>query len=110
MGKLICLTALTIGLICSSCRVLERNAVLVNPGDTREKVISILGNPGDRQFRGPLEAWQYGETGAGIGYHDYRRIWFRDGLVTGIESYKSYVPATPASAHVRDIEWERAPR
>jgi hypothetical protein len=92
-----------------SCKDLERKAVLINPGDSKEKVISILGNPGDRQFRGHLEAWQYGETGAGFGYHDYRLIWFRNNHVTGIESYKSYVPATAASAHFRDIDWNRAP-
>ena len=98
------------GLLLCSCKVLERKAILINPGDSREKVTSILGNPGDRQFRGNVEAWQYGETGAGFGYHDYRLIWFRNGRVTGIESYKSYVPATAASAHFRDIEWNREPR
>ncbi len=88
---------------------LERKASRVNPGDSGETVRSIMGEPGDRQFEGKNEAWQYGQTGAGFGYHDFRIIWFYDGQVTGMTSYKDYTPASSASAHFKPVRWEDAP-
>ena len=41
---------------------------------------------------------QYGQTGAGFGYHDFRIIWFYDGKVTGITSYKDKTPASYSSS------------
>ena len=93
----------------SACGTLEKKSVLINAGDSKEKVLSIMEPPGDRQFRGKDEAWQYGQTGAGFGYHDFRIIWFYDGKVTGITSYKDYTPATSAAAHFKPIRWEDAP-
>jgi hypothetical protein len=102
-----CLLLLAV-LFCG-CGSLEKKTILINPGDDKDKVISIIGLPGDRQFRGKDEAWQYGKTGAGFGYHDFRIIWFHEGKVTGITSYKDYTPATSASAHFKPIRWEDAP-
>jgi len=104
---LICIAIVAVTL--SACGSLEKKTVLINPGDTKERVLSIMGTPGDRQFRGKDEAWQYGQTGAGFGYHDYRVIWFYDGKVTGITSYKNYTPASSAAAHFQQIRWEEAP-
>jgi hypothetical protein len=98
-----------LGMFLCACGSLEKKTVLINPGDDKQKVLSIMGPPGDRQFRGKHEAWQYGKTGAGFGYHDFRIIWFYDGKVTGITSYKDYTPATSASAHFKPIRWEDAP-
>ena len=92
-----------------ACGSLERKTSHINPGDTREQVRAIMGPPGDRQFQGKHEAWQYGRTGAGFGYHDFRIIWFYDGQVTGITSYKDYTPASGAGAHFKPIRWEDAP-
>jgi hypothetical protein len=52
---------------------------MCDPGDDKQKVLFIMGSPGDRQFRGKDEAWQYGKTGAGFGYRDFPIIWFYDG-------------------------------
>lgn len=93
----------------SGCGSLERKAILINAGDDKKMVISAMGIPGDRQFQGKSEAWQYGQTGAGFGYHDFRVIWFYDGKVTGITSYKDYTPASSASSHFKPIRWEDAP-
>jgi len=104
--------ALVLVLLCgflTACGTLEKQSVLINPGDTRERVLSIMGAPGDRQFRGKDEAWQYGKTGAGFGYHDYRIIWFYDGKVTGITSYKDHTPMSSAAGHFKPIQWEQAP-
>lgn len=96
-------------LLLAGCGSLERKAILINPGDDKKTVLSIMGTPGDRQFQGQREAWQYGQTGAGFGYHDFRIIWFRDGKVTGLTSYKDHTPASSAAAHFKPIRWEDAP-
>lgn len=91
------------------CGTLEKKAALINPGDTKERVLQDMGPPGDRQFRGKDEAWQYGQTGAGFGYHDFRIVWFYDGKVTGLTSYKDHTPASSAASHFKPIRWEDAP-
>ncbi len=105
--QLLCIATLSATLM--ACGSLEKKSVLIDPGDSKEKVLQIMGTPGDRQFRGKDEAWQYGQTGAGFGYHDFRIIWFYDGKVTGITSYKDHTPATSAAAHFKPIRWEDAP-
>jgi len=68
-----------------------------------------MGTPDDRQFKGDNEAWQYCQTGAGFGYHDYRVIWFYKGKVAGINSYKSTRPASSCVSDIKQINWEDAP-
>lgn len=93
----------------SACGSLEKKAALINYGDDKTKVLAAMGTPGDRQFQGKQEAWQYGKTGAGFGYHDFRIVWFYDGKVTGVTSYKDHTPASSAAAHFKPIRWEDAP-
>jgi hypothetical protein len=93
----------------SACGSLERRAVAVNPGDSKERVMAILGAPGDRQFSGNVEAWQYCQTGAGFGYHDFRTIWIRDGRVVGMNSYKDHTAASGCSGHFKPVDWSSAP-
>jgi hypothetical protein len=47
----------------------------VNPGDDKDRVMVVMGSPGDRQFQGDHEVWQYCQAGARSGYHDYRMVW-----------------------------------
>jgi len=101
--------SIAVPLLLLGCGSLEKKTSQINPGDTREQVRAIMGPPGDRQFQGLNEAWQYGRTGAGFGYHDFRIVWFYDGKVTGITSYKDRTPASGASGHFRPIQWEDAP-
>ena len=103
------LLAFIAAVILSACGSLEKKSALINPGDTKERVLSVMGPPGDRQFRGKDEAWQYGQTGAGFGYHDFRVVWFYDGKVTGLTSYKDHTPASSAASHFKPIRWEEAP-
>lgn len=90
-----------------TCGSLEKKSILVNPGDDKERVIAAMGPPQDRQFEGENEVWQYCQTGAGFGYHDYRMVWFYRGRVTGITSYKD---STPAAGHFKPVRWEDAPK
>jgi uncharacterized protein YceK len=93
----------------SGCGSLEKKSILVNVGDTKDKVVAQMGVPDDRQVKDSNEAWQYCQTGAGFGWHDYRIIWFRDGRVTGLNSYKSTRPGSSCMADIRAIRWEEAP-
>ncbi|GIU52446.1 hypothetical protein TUM4438_45200 [Shewanella sairae] len=93
----------------TGCGSLDKKALLVNSGDSKELVTSVMGVPDDRQFKGDNEAWQYCQTGAGFGYHDYRVIWFYKGLVSGINSYKSSRTASSCVADIKQINWEDAP-
>ena len=91
------------------CGTLEKKSILINVDDDKQKVLSIMGTPDDRQMQGKNEVWQYCVTGAGFGYHDYRIIWFQNGLVTGITSYKDTTPASSCTGHFKTIRWEDAP-
>lgn len=92
-----------------ACGSLEKKAVLLNLGDTKEQVLAAMGPPDDRQLKGENEAWQYCQTGAGFGYHDYRTVWFQRGKVTGINSYKSARPGSSCVTDIKPIKWEEAP-
>jgi hypothetical protein len=93
----------------TACGSLEKKAIMINAGDGKEQVLAAMGTPDDRQFEGDAEAWQYCQTGAGFGYHDYRIVWFRKGKVTGLTSYKSARPASSCTTDIRQVRWEEAP-
>jgi len=93
----------------SGCGGLQSKAALVNIGDTKHDVIAVMGTPKDTQAQGQQEAWQYCQTGAGFGYHDYRIIWFDQGRVTGFNSYKGTRPGTSCATDLREVRWEDAP-
>ena len=96
-------------IVLTACGTLDKDSLLVNNGDTKEKVLKIMGPPDDRQLKGKNEAWQYCQTGAGFGYHDYRLFWFYDGKITGVNSYKSSRPASSCVTDIRQVNWEDAP-
>jgi len=93
-----------------ACGTLQKKAMQINPGDDKNQVLAVMGAPGDRQFLGDDEVWQYCQTGAGFGYHDFRMVWFYRGKVTGITSYKDYTPASGCSGHFKTVRWEDAPK
>lgn len=95
--------------VAAGCGGLQSKAAMVNIGDTKRDVIAAMGAPKDTQAMGQQEAWQYCQTGAGFGHHDYRVIWFYQGRVTGFNSYKSTRPGTSCASDLREIRWEDAP-
>lgn len=96
-------------LLLVACGSLERKSSLIGVGDDKEQLLKIMGPPDDRQVQGSSEAWQYCQTGAGFGYHDYRLIWLHNGKVTGINSYKSTRPASSCATDIRPVLWQDAP-
>jgi len=97
-------------LLLSGCfGTLAKKTMQINLGDDKETVTNAMGSPEDRQFRGTNEAWQYCETDAGISYDDYRIVWFYDGRVSGITSYKNSDKFGACASFFKSIRWEDAP-
>lgn len=89
---------------------LVKRSTSVNQGDTKEHVLSILGPPGDRQFNGKDEAWQYCRTG--MSTDQFVVVWLYDGRVTGVTTYKKGSDAGyigDCSQGFQTIRWEDAP-
>lgn len=77
----------------------------VTVGDSKSKVLSIMGNPGNRQFSGTNEAWQYCQTDIwGMSGDDYIVVWFRNGNVSAVTSYKN-TNYGDCSMFYREIDW-----
>ncbi|RMG57685.1 MAG: hypothetical protein D6717_04370 [Gammaproteobacteria bacterium] len=94
-------------LLIGGCGTLDKKTILINPGDSRERVLNIMGPPYDRQFKGNKEAWQYCVSGAGFGYNDHKIIWFTNKKVTGITTYRTH--RSGCTGAVKTIRWEEAP-
>ncbi len=86
---------------------ITKKSVMINPGQSKAEVLEIFGTPENRQFQGKDEAWQYCQTGWGT--DEYVVIWFYDGKVTGITTYKSSAPTIDCTENFKTIKWEDAP-
>ena len=100
------LASLVIMLSLAGCQTVSTKQVLINPGQTKEEVASIMGAPGNRQFMGSKEAWQY--CSAGMFADDYVLIWFEDGHVIGMNTYGNDKEGS-CSSFYKNINWKEAP-
>lgn len=85
----------------------REKTLLIGFGDTKEKVLEVLGTPGDRSFRGSGEAWQYCSTG--FATDTYSTIWFDDGLVTGVTSKNASLATGFCSQNFLEVDWGQRP-
>jgi len=110
MKRILC--AAVVPLLLGGCGNLDKKTAMIGPGDTKDQVVSVMGPPDDRQFKGSQEAWQYCKSGAGVapmfGYNDFRIIWIDQGKVSGITSNKSSRPGN-CMTEIKSIRWEEAP-
>ena len=105
----IIITFLLFALLLFGC-AFDQKFNTIQTGDSKEKVIGILGEPEDRQFQGKDEAWQYCKTGTGFGKCGYKTIWYYEDRVTGITSYsKNCFGPGSCGAYFKTIKWEEAP-
>ncbi|WP_159064963.1 hypothetical protein [Thaumasiovibrio subtropicus] len=103
-----CLGFLTMALALSGCQTTPIDLSLIEYGDEQQQVIMMLGEPGDRQFNGRYEVYQYCTVGAGIGTTRFDMVWFYDGKVTAISDYE-LANARVCERHYRDVDWLQAP-
>jgi len=77
-------------------------------GDSKESVLNKMGSPGDRQFKGQNEAYQYCTTGTSFGKSTFNVVWLFAGEVTGASTY-NVSHAGSCMGHFKQINWEYAP-
>jgi hypothetical protein len=99
--------AITATVIIASCASTKDLSLKVSPGDPKDHVLRFMGTPDDRQFKGKVEAWQYGMV-VSIGVCDYTVIWFESGQVIGLNSYRNFSTMGCRSG-LKSINWEDAP-
>jgi len=104
MKKMLVITA---AIIVTSCASTKDLSLKVSPGDPKNQVLQFMGTPDDRQFKGKVEAWQYGMV-VSIGVCDYTVIWFENGQVIGLNSYRNFSTMGCRSG-LKSINWEDAP-
>lgn len=86
---------------------MKDSLLLISQGDSKEQVIKVMGAPEDRQFKDKSEAWQYGSIAA-IGICEYTVVWFENGTVTGLNSYRNS-SVMGCRVGLKSIKWEDAP-
>ena len=90
--------------------VLRESSVKIEPNQSKDDVLAILGTPKNRQFEGNNEAWQYCETSyTSSAGDDYLTVWFFKGTVTGITTYKNHNYGS-CESFFKTIRWEDAPK
>jgi hypothetical protein len=91
---------------CGSSQLMTES-LKISQGQTKDEVLSLLGPPGNRQFQGKDEAWQWCSTG--MSTDDFLVVWFYDGYVTGITTYKNSIGFGSCDQFYRTVRWEDAP-
>ena len=106
-NMILALVSVVVVITTLACAGVKTRAVQVSAGNTKDRVIEIMGTPDDRQFNVQQEAWQYGMV-VSIGVCDYTVVWFREGKVTGLTSYRAF--STLGCRHgLKSINWQEAP-
>lgn len=107
LSNWICLSSVVLlGASIEGCTTVSQKSVEIEPGSSKEQVIAAMGTPQDRQFNGTHEAWQYCSTG--LMTDSYVVVWFNDGKVTGLQSYK-VTESGLCDGHFATVDWTKAP-
>ena len=77
----------------------------LNPGQSKEQVLAVLGPPGNRSFSGNAEAWQYCRTGTELTRDTYATVWFLDGRVHRVTTEQAQIVVGLCSGGYPTIDW-----
>jgi hypothetical protein len=94
-------------LIATACASKGPAIAKLQPGMTKQQVLTNLGEPADRSFRGKDEAWQYHEI-AGFGQCKYTTIWIADGKLVGISTRRGGSVAG-CGLGSEPVDWQQFP-
>ena len=106
MNKYITLVLVTTVLFLSSCANVATKSIDLEPGMSKAELKSLLGRPGDRQFSGNIEAWQYCDTG--FAKDEYLIVWLANDKVVETQRYENAYSIGMCSSFTT-IDWEDAP-
>lgn len=98
---------LTTFISCGATQVLSNKQNQISFGQSQDEVVNILGIPGNKQFQGKDEAWQYCKTG--FTSDSFVVVWFYDGKVTGLSSYGGYYGEGNCAKFFKTVNWQDAP-
>lgn len=110
MNKILILIAVLALTACAPSGMLMKQSLNISNGSNKREVINALGTPGNRQFNGRMEAWQYCEGDySGMEGDDMMIVWFNDSIVSGISTYKNYRPGLSCDVGFTRINWQSRP-
>lgn len=96
-------------LACASQSVIVKNSASIRPGMSHAELRQVMGEPHNRQFKGKNEAWQYCSTDySGFEADHYVLVWLSDGVVSGMQTYRSTQYGT-CESFFRTVKWDEAP-
>jgi len=108
--RILCLVCFFVLAGCSTKGMVSNvrdKALLISFGDSKEKVIEVLGTPGDRSFSADQEAWQYCSTG--WTQDSYLTVWFASGYVTGVTTQSASLADGFCSGAFPRVDWGQVP-
>ena len=83
-------------------------SLAINYGDSKSKVLDVLGTPGDRSFKGADEAWQYCSM-KWSSEETYLTVWFTNERVIGITSKDIDLVAGSCDLAYESVDWGQRP-
>jgi hypothetical protein len=108
MLKLPAMLLVVVALAFNGCASTGKAVASLEPGMTKQQVLSALGSPADRSFRGTDEAWQYQEI-AGFGQCKYTTVWISEGALVGISTRRGKSVAG-CGLGSQEVDWSQMPR
>lgn len=97
------LPIIAFGVILSGCAI-NPATFKINAGDSRDRVVELLGPPENRQFKGQNEALQYCVNGTSFGHSTVTIVWLHNQIVTSLNTADLY-----GSCQFKTIDWDNAP-
>lgn len=101
------LVALVLAGVYLGCSSTGKGPAILEPGMAKEEVLSIMGSPNDRSFRGTDEAWHYQEV-AGFGQCKYTTVWISDGKLVGVSTRRG-ASVAGCGLGSEEVDWSQMP-
>jgi len=103
-------TLLIVGMVLflTGCSANQKRSMMVDAGMTKAELLSVMGMPSGRSFRGTSEALQYQEI-ALVGNCRYTTVWLDNGLVSAITS-RIGPSVMGCSFGSKEVDWGQKPK
>lgn len=92
----------------TGCASTGKAVAQLEPGMSKQEVLTIMGEPADRSFRGTDEAWQYQEL-VGFGQCKYNTVWLSNGKLVGVTSRRG-ASVAGCGLGSKPVDWQDMPQ